>query len=154
MLCIYKSDAQRTRSRSRTRGNRNRGDQLCHLKEVDSCLDKIQALTKGPNPTAIITTSEGLDKICGYLTNLSFIIINITSFSIVFYSEYRTVNEVVKCIKSFIRKCGTPLQRELFDFGTEYFVQTIKQFCDVGTLRESKFQSIINYLFFGTFYQL
>jgi hypothetical protein len=63
MLCIYKSAAQRTRSRSRTRGNR--GDQLCHLKEIDTCLDKIQVLTKGPNPTVIITTSEGLDKICG-----------------------------------------------------------------------------------------
>jgi hypothetical protein len=68
---------------------------------------------------------------------LGLIVMNITSFSIVFYSEYRTVNEVVKCIKSFIRKCGTPLQRELFDFGTEYFVQTIKQFCDAGPLRES-----------------
>lgn len=54
----------------------------------------------------------------------------------------RTVNEVVKCIKSFIRRCGTPLQRELFDFGTDYFLQTIKQFCDVGPLRESKLKII------------
>jgi len=62
---IHICEAQRTRSRSRSRANRNRSDQQCHLKEVDSCLDKIQALTKGPNPTVIITTSEGLDKICG-----------------------------------------------------------------------------------------
>jgi len=105
-------NGQRTRSRTRSRGNRNRGDQHCHLKEIDSCIDKIQLLTKGTNPTSIITTSEGLDKICG------------------------TFNDVIKCVKSFIRKCGTPLQRELFDFGAEYFVQTVKQFCDIGPSRQ------------------
>ncbi|CAG2100908.1 unnamed protein product, partial [Medioppia subpectinata] len=113
LVLVYKCEAQRTRSRSRSRANRNRSDQLCHLKEVDSCLDKLEAMTKGPNPTAIITTPEGIDKICG------------------------TVNEVNKCIKAFIKRCGTPLQREVFDFVSEHFQQKIKQFCDSGPIREN-----------------
>ncbi|XP_054164088.1 uncharacterized protein LOC128961798 [Oppia nitens] len=114
LLCVYKCEAQRSRSRSRSRGNRNRSDQqLCHLKDIDSCLEKIQVITKGPNPTIIITTTEGLDKICG------------------------TVDEVIKCIKSFIKRCGTPLQREVFDFVGQHFSQTIKQYCNSGPIREN-----------------
>lgn len=64
IMCICYCESQRLRAKSRSRG-RNRGDNQCHLKEVDSCLDKVQALTKSPNPTILITTSEGLDKICG-----------------------------------------------------------------------------------------
>ncbi|OTF77746.1 hypothetical protein BLA29_013003 [Euroglyphus maynei] len=59
------SSSNGPRSRSRSNHQRHRDSQLCHLKEIDSCLDKIQTLTKGPNPSAIITTSDGLNKLCG-----------------------------------------------------------------------------------------
>ena len=89
--------------------------QTCHLKEIDSCLDKIQALAQAPNPSSIITTSAGLDKLCG------------------------TVNDILKCVKGYLKKCGTPLQREIYELTIEYFTRTVKKFCDETPERESKF---------------
>ncbi|KAH9413453.1 hypothetical protein DERP_007929 [Dermatophagoides pteronyssinus] len=108
------SSSPRARSRS---NQRHRDSQICHLKEVDSCLDKIQTLTKGPNPSSIITTTEGLNKLCG------------------------TVDDILKCVKSYFKKCGTPLQREIYDLTIEHFTRTLKKFCNDSPEREVFLQS-------------
>ncbi|RWS25936.1 hypothetical protein B4U80_03697, partial [Leptotrombidium deliense] len=47
--------------------------------------------------------------------------------------------DVVKCIKGYMKKCGTPLQRELFDFGTEHFQKSVEQFCAPNGESRTKF---------------
>lgn len=37
-----------------------------------------------------------------------------------------------------MKKCGTPIQRELFDFILEQFVESVKQFCNDGDNKEGK----------------
>lgn len=59
VVLIGQSDAQRKNRRR----NRKKSDQ-CHLKEVEACINKIQSLGKGKDPTSIIATSKGLDKLC------------------------------------------------------------------------------------------
>lgn len=50
---------------SQRRGGRRRkkGDN-CHLREVEKCFQKARDIGKGPDPTALITTNEGINKIC------------------------------------------------------------------------------------------
>ena len=60
-LLIGQSEAQRNKRRR----NRKKSDQ-CHLREVETCINKMQQLGKGKDPTSIIATSKGLDKICRY----------------------------------------------------------------------------------------
>ena len=50
----------------------------------------------------------------------------------------RNALDVVTCFKGYMKKCGTPLQRELFDFSIEYFFNSVDQFCKPGVDRESK----------------
>lgn len=38
-----------------------------------------------------------------------------------------------------MKKCTTPLQRELFDFGLESVSQNTKQFCEQSSVRQSKY---------------
>ncbi len=61
VVCVV--DAQRRRNRNK---NRNKGGPSCHLKDAEKCLDSLSALGKNKNPTAIIATSAGLDKLCRY----------------------------------------------------------------------------------------
>jgi len=97
-------DAQQRQGRRR--GNRRRRPrEQCHGKEVDKCLEKVHQMTKGPNPSRIIKTEEGVNKLC------------------------ETTEQTTKCFKGYMKKCGTPLQRELFEFAIEYFVKTVEQFC-------------------------
>jgi hypothetical protein len=65
LIVVYVADAQRRRNRNRNR-NKNKNGLVCHLKDAEKCLDSLSALGKGRNPTAIIATSEGLDKLCRY----------------------------------------------------------------------------------------
>jgi hypothetical protein len=53
--------AQRRRNRNRNKGKGSN----CHLKDVDKCLEPLSALGKQDNPTAIIATSDGVDRLCG-----------------------------------------------------------------------------------------
>jgi len=64
VLLIGQSCAQRKNNRR----NRNRGrkDQ-CHLREMETCINKMQQLGKGPDPTSIIATSDGINRICKYV---------------------------------------------------------------------------------------
>jgi len=105
-LIVDSVEAQQRGSRRRGGGRRrDRNREQCHGKEIDKCLEKMQQLTKGPNPSRIIKTDEGVKKIC------------------------QTTDQTTKCFKGYMKRCGTPLQRELFDFAIEYFVKTVEQFC-------------------------
>lgn len=84
------------------------------MREIDNCLDKVNALTKDTvNPSSILTTSDGLDKLCS------------------------TANEILKCLKGYFKKCGTPLQREIYDLSMEAVTKTVRKFCGEGPERES-----------------
>lgn len=51
------------RNRNRTRGG-NKKTPNCHLKEIDKCLEKMEAIGKRPQASNIITTKEGVDELC------------------------------------------------------------------------------------------
>jgi len=102
VLLIGQSEAQR---RNQRRRNRNKKDQ-CHLREMESCMNKMQTLGKGKDPTSIIATKEGLDRIC------------------------KTIREeTIKCVKAYTKKCGTPLHRELFDLVLDQITGRVNTFC-------------------------
>jgi hypothetical protein len=61
LLLVVESDAQRRRNRTR---NRNKKGPNCHLKEIDKCMEKMEALGKRPQASNIITTAEGIDELC------------------------------------------------------------------------------------------
>lgn len=48
----------------------------------------------------------------------------------------RTVTGSITCIKGFMKKCGTPIQRELFDFMMEQFVESVNLFCNTPDTRK------------------
>jgi len=100
-------DAQRSNNAQRRRNRlKNRGKgQNCHLKQIDDCLDKMKKLTNTTEPSNIIATKEGIDEICS------------------------TFDGVFTCIKAYIKKCSTPLHKELFDFATESITKQIDKFC-------------------------
>jgi hypothetical protein len=102
VLLIGQSVAQKKNSRRR---NRNKKDQ-CHLREAENCMNKMQSLGKGKDPTALIATSDGLDKIC------------------------KTIREdALKCVKAYGKKCGTPLHREVLDLVLDQMTGRLNNFC-------------------------
>ena len=62
VLLIGLSDA----APNKRRRNRNKKDQ-CHLREAENCINQIQKLGKGKDPTSIIATAKGLDRICKFV---------------------------------------------------------------------------------------
>jgi len=110
LLVVFLSaaDAQR---RNRQRGRGKKGPN-CHLKELDKCMEKMEALGKRPQASDIITTDAGLDELCS------------------------TVTGSITCLKNFMKKCGTPIQRELFDFMMEQFVESVNLFCNTPDTRK------------------
>jgi len=101
VLLIGPSVAQRN-ARRRNRGKKDQ----CHLREAEACMNKMQALGKGKDPTAIIATKEGLDKIC------------------------KTIKEdVIKCINTYSKKCGTPLHREVLNLVLDQITSRLTTFC-------------------------
>ena len=59
------ADAQRRRNRNRNRGNKKTPN--CHLKEIDKCMEKMEAIGKRPQASNIITTKAGVDELCSYV---------------------------------------------------------------------------------------
>lgn len=62
-LCVVLfsfADAQR---RNRNRGRGKKGPN-CHLKELDKCMEKMEALGKRPQASDIITTDAGITELC------------------------------------------------------------------------------------------
>ncbi|XP_074601462.1 uncharacterized protein LOC141855353 [Brevipalpus obovatus] len=106
LVCV---DGQRNRGRGRGRNRKPKGS--CHLKEIDQCIGRLDKYNSN-NSSKLLTTSRGLDEIC---TNSL---------------------DVVTCFRNYMTKCGTPLQRELFEFAIEQFSKSIDQFCKPGPLRE------------------
>ena len=89
----------------------------CHLREIETCLNKVQELGKRKDPSALIATNEGLNTICK-----------------------TTRDDLTKCIKTFIKKCGTPLHREMTDLITDQVTNQVARFCDPkNPARGSKF---------------
>jgi len=104
LIVIDQSCAQR--QGRRRGGNRGRKRDQCHLREMESCLNKMQELGKGPDPTSIIATNEGLNRIC------------------------KTIREdIVKCIKGYFKKCGSPLHREVLDLVVDQITNRANRFC-------------------------
>lgn len=54
------------------------------------------------------------------------------------YNFSRTFSTVVECQKGYIKKCATPLQKELFDFFLESFTKTVEEFCGNAENKQSK----------------
>lgn len=101
------AEAQTRQARQRTGTKpkpKNRADQ-CHGKEVDKCYEQLQSYGKADRPAEILKTKEGLEKLC------------------------KSFSTVVECQKGYIKKCATPLQKELFDFFLESFTKTVEEFC-------------------------
>jgi hypothetical protein len=44
----------------------------------------------------------------------------------------------ITCLKNFMKKCGTPIQRELFDFMMEQFVESVNLFCNTPETRKGE----------------
>ena len=101
VVLIGQSEGQRNKRRR----NRKKSDQ-CHLREMESCINKVQSLGKGKDPTSIIATSKGLDKICKTIKD-----------------------DTVKCAKGYGKKCGTPLHRELMDLILDMITNRMTKFC-------------------------
>jgi hypothetical protein len=101
------------------RRNNKKKDQ-CHLREAENCISKMQELGKKKDPTAIIATKEGLDKICSTIKK-----------------------DVVECVKAYSKKCGSPLHREILDLVLDQITSRVNTFCKadnpdrVGFLKES-----------------
>ncbi len=68
VLLIGPTYGQRNNRRKGKPGGRK--DQ-CHLKEMEECINKMQELGKGPDPTKIIASNDGLNKICKYVIHFN-----------------------------------------------------------------------------------
>jgi hypothetical protein len=101
VLLIGLSDA----APNKRRRNRNKKDQ-CHLREAENCINQIQKLGKGKDPTSIIATAKGLDRICNTIRD-----------------------DTIKCIKTYSKKCATPLHRELLDLVLDQVMSRLTKFC-------------------------
>jgi len=102
VLLIGQSLAQRANRRR----NRGRKRDQCHLREMELCLNKMQQLGKGPNPSEIITTNAGINRIC-----------------------FTIREDMVKCIKGYFKKCGSPLHREVLDLMIDQMTNRATKFC-------------------------
>jgi hypothetical protein len=102
VLLIGQSEAQRKNNRRR---NRNKKDQ-CHLREAENCINNIQKLGKGKDPTSIIATAKGLDRICKTIRD-----------------------DTINCVKTYSKKCGSPLHRELLDLILDQIMGRLTKFC-------------------------
>jgi hypothetical protein len=119
IACVFLLSVESQR-RERKRGGRRGGSRkkggrdACHLRELESCMDKAQNFGKGDDPTSIIATKEGVDKICSTIKD-----------------------EVLKCAKGYFKKCGTPLHREVSDLAWDQALLSLKRFCDDGKVKSN-----------------
>lgn len=81
--------------------------QSCHLRELDLCAATLVVFTQ--NPSGLALTNSDLDKQC---VNL---------------------READNCINNFIKRCTTPLQRQMVTFIGEGSEDLLNDFCKSGT---------------------
>ncbi|KAH9415226.1 hypothetical protein DERP_006318 [Dermatophagoides pteronyssinus] len=109
-ILISQIDAQRKK------GSKKGKKDPCHLKEIDVCIGKVQALGKRKEPSALIASNEGLNTICKAIKE-----------------------DLTKCVKNFIKKCGTPLHKEVSDLIVDQIDNSISRFCDPNNPQRQKF---------------
>lgn len=105
-LTLGQTRQARQRGGSNARPKQKGKADQCHGKEIDKCYDQLQAFGKADRPAEILKTKDGLEKLC---------------------KTFATTNE---CQKGYIKKCATPLQKELFEFFLESFTKTVEEFCN------------------------
>ncbi|XP_074598421.1 uncharacterized protein LOC141853089 [Brevipalpus obovatus] len=98
-----------TAAENRWRSGRKKSD--CHLKKIESCLGINKKLQNDSAASSLLTTSRGLDDLC----------IN--------------THEMIKCLKSHLKICGTMIHRDLFNLYSEEFIKSFDQVCQAGELR-------------------
>ncbi|KPM06997.1 hypothetical protein QR98_0054790 [Sarcoptes scabiei] len=104
-LCLWidPSDAQRKK------GSKKGKKDPCHLREAESCMNKIQSLSKRKDPSSLIASNEAIRE------------------------------DLSKCVKNFLKKCGTPLHREIFDLIIDQMDLSISRFCDPKNAERTTF---------------
>ena len=86
-----------------------RGPHICHLRQIDTCFSSITTLkSQGGN---IITTENGINKFCS------------------------SVSTSLSCLQVYLRRCSTPIQREIFNLFTEQFSLRLNEFCNSTVLK-------------------
>lgn len=50
----------------------------------------------------------------------------------------------IECNKSFMKRCSTPLHKELYDFFVDGIVKSMEQFCKPGAIQKCKFNKFLN----------
>lgn len=65
--CLTDSQTSKPRTRTKSRNRKNKKAGNCHLKAIDVCLDKVEAVTNNRSSAALIKTAEGISKLCKYV---------------------------------------------------------------------------------------
>ena len=86
-----------------------RGPHNCHMRQVDACFYPI--ITLSSQVADVITTESGVNQFCS------------------------TVSTSISCLKSYLRRCSTPLQREMFNFLSDQFSSRVDEFCNSTSLK-------------------
>jgi len=94
----------------RTR-NRVKNKQSCHMKELSVCATEADETIKKPGSSKMIASAEGIAQLCSIAGNA------------------RT------CLEAYLKRCGTPIQNELYKFFTEPGVRRGQEFCTPGPLQ-------------------
>lgn len=81
--------------------------QSCHMRELDLCAATLVVFTQSPSGLAV--TDADLNKQCGYL------------------------READNCLKNFVKRCTTPLQRQMVAFMGEGSMDLLDDYCKPGT---------------------
>ncbi|CAG2119430.1 unnamed protein product, partial [Medioppia subpectinata] len=102
------TSAQRRRNRGKGKGKLS-----CHLKDVDKCLEPLSSLQKADNPTQILATADGVDRLCGTLKG-----------------------KFGACVRDYFKKCGTPLHREISGLILDQILFHSNDLCKKGPKRE------------------
>jgi hypothetical protein len=81
--------------------------QSCHMRELDLCAATLVVFTQSPSGLAV--TENDLNKQCSYL------------------------KEADNCLKNFIKRCTTPIQRQMVSFMGEGSNDLLEDYCKPGT---------------------
>ncbi|XP_074599861.1 uncharacterized protein LOC141854174 [Brevipalpus obovatus] len=115
VFVIFVADgAEPSKKKNRYRNKKTKAN--CHLKELDKCIKSLEKYKNDTNAYKLITNDRGLDEICS------------------------NSQASLTCFGGHIENCGTPIQKEMFDFMTEQFTKSIDKFCKPGDLRREFLQ--------------
>lgn len=93
-------------------GTAQSGGGSCHLRELDLCAASMLVFTQNPN--GLVTSEAEMNKQCVHL------------------------READKCLRGYMRRCMTPMQRELMMLAANSSFQLLDEYCLKGSkLRQS-----------------